>query len=231
MLLQLLQNPDRESRARHVAAILDVLGRRLPSDDCARRLIDAGELLRKRYATGAQRDEAMEILTALAEALDYVHEHGLLHRDVKPANVLLTQPTTGSRRILLADFGIARQLDYISGLTATNMTVCTASHAAPAAANLCTDSCFPVKAIAGGERRPVSWLGCCAQRRLDKLRQQLAQHIWMSRGEWLYQHLTQVDIVNCGIPLARTVAVPETGPGGAVSGYTHRLAKHSVLSA
>jgi len=73
----------------------------------------------------------MAIVTAVAEALDYAHEHGLLHRDVKAANVLLTQPTTGSRRILLADFGIARQLDDISGLTATNMTVGTVSHAAP----------------------------------------------------------------------------------------------------
>jgi serine/threonine protein kinase len=107
----------------------------------------------------------------------------------------------------LADFGIARQLDGISGLTATNMTVGTVSHAAP-------------EQLTGS-----------AQRCLDKLRQQLAQHIWMSRGEWLCQHLTQVDIVNCGIPLARTVTVPETDPGGAVSGYTHRLAKHSVLSA
>jgi serine/threonine-protein kinase len=100
-------------------------------DGLRRRLIDAGELLRKRYPAGTQRDEAMEIVTAVAEALDYAHEHGLLHRDVKPANVLLTQPTTGSRRILLADFRIARQLDDISGLTATNMTVGTVSHAAP----------------------------------------------------------------------------------------------------
>ena len=61
--------------------------------------------------------------SAVAEALDYAHQRGLLHRDVKPANILLTTPDSGARRILLADFGIARHLDDISGLTATNVTV------------------------------------------------------------------------------------------------------------
>ena len=61
--------------------------------------------------------------SAVAEALDYAHQRGLLHRGVKPANILLTTPDSGARRILLADFGIARHLDDISGLTATNVTV------------------------------------------------------------------------------------------------------------
>ena len=63
--------------------------------------------------------------SAVAEALDYAHLRGLLHRDVKPANILLTAPDSGARRILLADFGIARHLDDVSGLTATNVTVAT----------------------------------------------------------------------------------------------------------
>jgi serine/threonine-protein kinase len=92
---------------------------------------DAGRLLRERYPHGMPQSEAADIVTAVADALDYAHERGLLHRDVKPANILLAHPESGDQRILLADFGIARRVDDISGLTATNMTVGTVSYAAP----------------------------------------------------------------------------------------------------
>jgi len=92
---------------------------------------DAGKLLRERHPNGMPKAEVAEIITAVGEALDYAHERGLLHRDVKPANILLSHPESGDQRILLADFGIARWADDISGLTETNMTVGTVSYAAP----------------------------------------------------------------------------------------------------
>jgi serine/threonine-protein kinase len=92
---------------------------------------DAGRLMRDRHPDGLPQREVLDIVSAVGEALDYAHARNLLHRDVKPANILLGHPESGEQRILLADFGIARWTDDISGLTATNMTVGTVSYAAP----------------------------------------------------------------------------------------------------
>lgn len=92
---------------------------------------DAAGLMRSRYPAGMPPAEALDILRAVASALDYAHCRGLLHRDVKPANILLTDEAPDERRILLADFGIARLLDEISGLTATNTALGTVNYAAP----------------------------------------------------------------------------------------------------
>ena len=50
---------------------------------------DAGRLLRERHPNGMPNAEVADIVTAVADALDYAHQRDLLHRDVKPANILL----------------------------------------------------------------------------------------------------------------------------------------------
>jgi serine/threonine protein kinase, bacterial len=92
---------------------------------------DAASLLRDRYPVGMPADQVATIIAAIASALDYAHQHDLLHRDVKPANILLSKPGDGDQRILLGDFGIARTTGDTCGLTATNMTIGTFPYAAP----------------------------------------------------------------------------------------------------
>ena len=94
---------------------------------------DASRLLHDRYPDGMPVPEVLDIVKAVAAALDYAHGRGLLHRDVKPANILISDGDHGERRILLGDFGVARDLGDSAGngLTATNMTVGTAAYAAP----------------------------------------------------------------------------------------------------
>jgi serine/threonine protein kinase len=92
---------------------------------------DADRLVEETYPTGMPMLEALEIVTAVADALDVAHQRGLLHRDVKPANIMLAKAQGTHRRILLADFGIARQTDEVSGFTGTNMTVGSVGYAAP----------------------------------------------------------------------------------------------------
>lgn len=92
---------------------------------------DCDKLLRQRYPAGMPTDQVSEIVGAVADALDYAHQRGLLHRDVKPANILLAPTEAGKNRTMLADFGIARQVGDSQGLTATNTVLGTVNYAAP----------------------------------------------------------------------------------------------------
>ena len=84
---------------------------------------DSQHLLADHYPAGMPAGEVATIMTAVAGALAYDHR-GLLHRDVKPANIMLADlDDDGDQRVVLSDFGIARNIDDISGLTTTNMTV------------------------------------------------------------------------------------------------------------
>ncbi len=94
----------------------------------------AGMTLAQRIAMGPlPAGEVGEIGAQLATALAYVHEHGVVHRDVKPANVLLgpPQPEEGAPvTVKLGDFGIARLLDG-TRITMLGMIVGTANYLSP----------------------------------------------------------------------------------------------------
>ena len=94
---------------------------------------DAAQMLEEHYPHGMPADLVADIVTGIASAMDFANSHGLLHRDVKPANILISGPDRdGARHVYLADFGIARNLAEANGLTATGMTVGTFAYSAPA---------------------------------------------------------------------------------------------------
>ena len=68
--------------------------------------LDAGRILATRYPAGMPSDHVARIVTAVASALDYAHKQGLLHRDVKPANIMLPMSTTVKTSRHRAGFGL-----------------------------------------------------------------------------------------------------------------------------
>ena len=92
---------------------------------------DAGELLGDTYSDGVPPDMVLEIVAVIADALDYAHENGLVHRYVNPSNILLTNSASDRRRIVLAGLGIARRTEEVNSLTRANLGIGTVSYAAP----------------------------------------------------------------------------------------------------
>ncbi|MGI5216977.1 serine/threonine-protein kinase [Nocardia sp. CA-290969] len=91
--------------------------------------IDAAELLR-RNPGGLAPAVVAHIAREVAQGLDEAHRAGLLHRDVKPANILLEPRPGGPDRVYVTDFGIARPAEGTS-LTETGTVLATLAYAAP----------------------------------------------------------------------------------------------------
>lgn len=89
--------------------------------------LDGGTLRDRMQRGPVPLADAAAFIGQLAGALDAAHEAGVLHRDVKPANVLLGK----ADRLFLADFGIARLVETGTGLTATGMVIGTPLYMAP----------------------------------------------------------------------------------------------------
>ncbi|MFD4442684.1 serine/threonine-protein kinase [Nocardia sp. NPDC058519] len=90
----------------------------------------AAELARDPHAMTPLR--ALRITTEVGKGLDYAHRRGLLHRDVKPANFLLSTSTDDDEeRIFLTDFGVAKSTDDATELTQTGSFLATIAYAPP----------------------------------------------------------------------------------------------------
>ncbi|MBK9968106.1 MAG: protein kinase [Holophagales bacterium] len=89
--------------------------------------LDGGTLRDRMVGSPIPFAQAVSWIHQLGDALDAAHAAGILHRDVKPANVLVRKDD----RLALADFGIAKMLESPTGLTRTGMVVGTPIYMAP----------------------------------------------------------------------------------------------------
>jgi serine/threonine protein kinase len=83
-------------------------------------------------SSSLEAERALTLLMPIALALDAAHAHGLIHRDVKPANILIQRSAAGDvDHVYLTDFGIAKSASFMSGLTGTGGFIGTVEYMAP----------------------------------------------------------------------------------------------------
>ncbi|MEU4599307.1 serine/threonine-protein kinase [Nocardia sp. NPDC023988] len=113
--------------------IVPVYDRSGPTDPVlwlSMKYVDGGDAigLLQTDSAGLAPDRALRLIQGAAAGLDFAHAHGVLHRDVKPANLLIERDHAGQETALLTDFGIARSLDDTVTLSAMAATF---AYAAP----------------------------------------------------------------------------------------------------
>jgi serine/threonine-protein kinase len=95
------------------------------------KLVDGSDLKDVIERNGAlEPHKAVELLDQVASALDAAHENGLVHRDVKPQNILVARERD-HERVYLSDFGLTKHSEAESGLTATGTFMGTIDYVAP----------------------------------------------------------------------------------------------------
>ncbi|MEV6557908.1 serine/threonine-protein kinase [Nocardia sp. NPDC051756] len=92
--------------------------------------IDAAELVR-RGAPELSPERVVHIIDGAARGLDEAHRAGVLHRDVKPANIMLESRPGEPDRVFVTDFGIARAAGQTTALTEVGSVLATLAYAAP----------------------------------------------------------------------------------------------------
>jgi serine/threonine protein kinase len=100
----------------------------------AMRYVSGGDVLTRVRQSGPLRpDQALDIVTAVASALDVAHSHGLVHRDVKPGNILLDPAGHPGQpdHVYLTDFGLTTRSGAMDELTTPGMFLGTLNYVAP----------------------------------------------------------------------------------------------------
>ena len=126
---------ERESRVAakvddpHVIPIYTV-GREGEALFIAMRLVPGRDLGEKLAGRRLEPAEAARLISQVADGLDAIHEAGLIHRDVKPSNILLAGGD-GDEHAYVADFGLAKQAATSSGLTRRGRVVGTIDYVSP----------------------------------------------------------------------------------------------------
>ncbi|GIW06193.1 MAG: hypothetical protein KatS3mg060_0998 [Dehalococcoidia bacterium] len=90
-------------------------------------LAPSGQTLRERLGAPVPLGTALQVMNQVGSALQYAHEQGIVHRDVKPSNVLMGERDWA----LLSDFGIARMVQGSTHLTRTGVGIGTPEYMSP----------------------------------------------------------------------------------------------------